>query len=110
MSKLEHQIQYFSSEVLNMLDSGATLSIEDFVQKMEDGTIVEYVHDNCPHKNYNFVPSEATLLKDALQDIYVSENEAYKKCLENNGLLYLVDCLMELLQRELFLYHCSEPC
>lgn len=109
MDRLEHQIQYFSSEVLSMLDIGAVLSVEDFVQKMEDGTIVEYVHDNCPHKNYNFVISEATLLKDALQNIYVSENEAYNKCIEANGLLYLVDCLMELLQHELLLFHCSEP-
>jgi len=80
----------------------------DFIDKMEDGSIVDYIHDSCPHKNINFFPSEANLLKAALQNLDVSENKAYEKRIENNGLIYLLACLMELLQNELFEYVCSE--
>lgn len=108
MASLEHQIQYFASEVLNMLDSGAELSIETFVEKMENKTIIDYVHTHCPHKNFYFSPENAITLKEALGNMYVSENEGYKKRIENNGLIYLLACLMELLEQMLFEYKCAE--
>ena len=109
MYTLASQIQYFSSELLNMIDAGKELSVADFVEKMDDGSIVDFIHAECPTKNINFSPANAALLKSALQNLYVSETEADKKCIKNSGLIYLVSCLMELLQSELFELSCSEP-
>ena len=108
MSLLYSQIQYFSSELLNMLDAGAKISIDDFIDMMDNGSIINYVHQNCPHKNINFSPENANELKSALAEFDVREGRAYEKCIENNGLVYLVDCLMEILQHELFILSTSE--
>lgn len=108
MCTLASQIQYFSSELLSMIDAGKEISVIDFVEKMENGSIVDFIHKECPKKNKNFSPNNAAALKFALQNLYVSENEAYTKRIENNGLVYLVSCLMELLQQELFILSDSE--
>ena len=107
MSTLQEQIQSFSMEVLELLDTDAVLSIDDFIEKMDDGSIVDFIHNSCPIKNINFNPDTATLLRSALKDLYVSENEARNRGITNNGLVYLVNCLMELLHKEWFELYCS---
>ncbi len=44
MCTLASQIQYFSSELLNMIDAVKELSVADFVEKMDDGSIVDFIH------------------------------------------------------------------
>lgn len=108
MDTLLIQIMFFSSEVLCLIDAGAILSMDNSVEKMNDGSIVDYVHSKCPSPNVNFKPSEAALLKSALQNLYTSKSDAYTKGIENNGLIYLIDCLMQLMQEDFFRSLCAK--
>ena len=97
MEDLVLGIKYLSSELLPMIDSGIQISVEDFVNKMNDGTIIDYVHGLCTNKNVNLDSDKMEVLRVALCKLDVSEHDGRDKCIETNGLVYLERCLMDIL-------------
>ena len=108
MNNLIPEIQYLSSEVLLMLDAGLHISIDEFVNKMNDGTIIDYVHNLSPYKNSNVDLDKMDDLRSALKDVDVSSNGGMIKRIETNGLVYFESCLIDILLDKLSNFMLSE--
>lgn len=102
MNNIVLAVQYFSSEVLLMIDAGITINMDEFVQRVEDDTIIDYVHELCPHKNINISPENMNVLRSALCNMDISLNGGRDRRIETNGLVYLESCLMDILINELY--------
>lgn len=104
MGNILTQAQYLFSEVIVLLDEGKSITIEEFEEKMDNGTIIEFIGEKYGFKNLNSTPENQNIIKQELSALYVSENEAQKKCISNNGFVYLLSCLFEIVQSEAFDY------
>lgn len=104
MTDIEYQAKYFISEILILLDEGKSITIQKFEEEMDEGNIIEFIGKNYGFKNQNSIPENQDKLKVALADMYVSESEGRNKRITNNGLVYLLDCLINIIANELFDY------
>ena len=84
------QMNMFGGELMRMIDEGQKLSVEEVCDHIENGDIVEYVKAKCGFKNINVTVEGIKAVNAVLKNIYVSENEARKVGIENNGLIYLL--------------------
>ncbi len=96
------QMNMFVGELMRMIDEGQNLSVEDVCDHIEAGDIVEYVKTMCGFKNINVSVDNVKATNDVLKNFYVSENEARKVGIENNGLIYLLWLINEDTNRLLY--------
>lgn len=104
MTDLLTQANIFVSEILILLDQGESITIEEFVEKIENKDLIRFIGQKFGYKNANSTPQNQQKLEDELAKIYVSENEAYNRNISNNGLVYLLDCLFSIVHREAYDY------
>ncbi len=105
MSDLIFQVHLFASEILILIDQGKCISLTEFEQIMDEKRIVQYIEEEYGFKNRNSTPENQKLVQQYLNEtVYVSENEAYKIGIENNGFVYLLSVLMDFLERTAYDY------
>ena len=84
------QMSLFAGELMRMIDEGQKLSVEEVCEHVGNGDIVEFIKTACGFKNINVSVDNVKSANDVLKNKYVSENEAKKVGIENNGLIYLL--------------------
>lgn len=104
MKNLLFQISTFQSEIAILLDKGTKISIEEFENINDSSDIVDYIGNTFGFKNINSTPENQDLLKAKLKETYISESEARKKTITNNGLVYLMDILFQIILNEAYDY------
>lgn len=104
MKDLLFQISTFQSEIVRLLDEGKTISIEEFENISDSNDIVDYIGNTFGFKNINSKPENQDLLKAKLNETYISEGEAQKRAITNNGLVYLMDILFGIILNEAYDY------
>ncbi len=80
------QLAWFAYELLRMIDEGQTASISDVCENIEHGTITQFIYTHCGFKNVNVTLESIADVNGVLARKYVSENEANKWGVDNNGL------------------------
>ena len=98
------QINFFRLEIMYLLDQGKFISVEELENISDNGDIVEYIGKKYGFKNINSTPENQRLLKERLKDYYISEGDAKKYCIENNGFVYLLHILFELIINDAYDY------
>ncbi len=98
------QINFFGLEIMHLLDQGKSMSVEEFEAISDNEDIVEYIGRTYGFKNLNSTPDNQRLLKERLKEIYISEGEARKSNIENNGLVYLLSILFDMAIRDAYDY------
>lgn len=83
----------FITELLHLIDSGKSITIEDASAHMEKGDIFEFINTSCGYDNINVKTDMAKDINSALER-EVSENEATKRGIEKNGLIYVLSILV----------------
>ena len=86
------QINQFTLEILQMVDQGKVLSIEEVCDHIEEGNIIDYIGTKCRY-SCSFNKNNIVEINDLLKNKYVSEAEASHRGIKSNGLLFLL-CLM----------------
>lgn len=104
MKNLLFQISTFQSEIAILLDEGKKISIEEFENINASSDIVDYIGNTFGFKNINSTPENQDLLKATLKETYISESETGKKTITNNGLVYLMDILFQIILNEAYDY------
>ncbi len=104
MHNIISQATCLISEILILIDQGEKVSIQKFEEEMDNGTIIEFIKENYGFKNINSIDSNQNLIKERLKEQFVSESKAKEKYITNNGLVYLVDCLVGIIENEAFDY------
>lgn len=89
------QIQFFVTELLSITDRGEMISIHQLEELADEHKIVEYIRDNFGLKNPEFTPENQLAIKKLVDNIYISEQDAQKYIIHNNGLTYLIAKLVE---------------
>lgn len=102
MGDIAFEIEVFKSEIIILLDQGESISVEELENISDKEDIVEYIGKKYGFKNINSTPENQKLLKAKLKDIYISEQKARDSGIENNGLIYLLDILFEMMNTERF--------
>lgn len=98
------QINFFRLEILYLLDQGKVISVKELENISDNGDIVEYIGETYGFKYQESTPDNQRLLKEKLKDYYISEGDARKYCIENNGFVYLLHILFELLINDAYDY------
>mgnify|MGYP001120534020 CR=1 FL=1 len=96
------QLSLFAYELLRIIDEGQTVSISDVCDNIEQGTITEFIKTRCGFKNVNVTLESIPDVNNVMKEKYVSENEAYNRGIDNNGLVYLVHLIVEDLSKLLY--------
>lgn len=89
------QMNIFARELIWMVDEGQTLSIEEVCNHVEAGNIVQYIKNSCGFKNINITVDNVKDVNSILAERYVSEREAQNQGIKNNGLLYLLNLIID---------------
>lgn len=89
------QLILFANELLRMIDEGESLSVCDVCEHIESGFIVEFVYTQCGFKNLNVTVDGIRKVNNILKNHFVSENEASKKGVNKNGLLFILWLVLE---------------
>lgn len=89
------QMNMFGRELLRMIDEGQSLSIEDVCVHIENRNIVEYVKRTCGFKNVNISVNNIKDVNEILAEKVVGQNEAKCQGITKNGLIYLVNLIIE---------------
>lgn len=92
----------FGRELLRMIDEGQSLPIEDVCVHIENRNIVDYVKSTCGFKNINISVDNIKDVNAILAEKVVGENEAKSQGITQNGLIYLVNLIIE--DSDLLLY------
>lgn len=103
------QLSFFAKEVLRMIDEGASATIEDVCDNIERGKTFEFLQTRFGFKNINVTAKAMPDINNALKFYYVSENKAANEGLNNNGLLYLVNIVLEDLNQLLYNMKHNDP-
>lgn len=101
------QINFFRLEIMYLLDQGKLISIEELEKISDEGDIVEYIGKTYGFKYRESIPDNQCLLRERLKEFYISEGDARKYCIENNGFVYLLHILFELLINDAYDYKWS---
>lgn len=96
------QMNIFARELIRMVDEGQTLSIEEVCNHVESGNIVQYIKSSCGFKNVNITVDNVKAVNSILAERYVSEREAQNQGIANNGLLYLLNLIIDFNDRILY--------
>lgn len=96
------QMNMFGRELLRMIDEGQSLPIEDVCVHIENRNIVDYVKSTCGFKNINISVDNIKDVNAILAEKVVGENEAKSQGITQNGLIYLVNLIIE--DSDLLLY------
>lgn len=100
MSDIAFEIEVFKSEIIFLLDQGKSISVEEIENISDNEDIVEYIGKKYGFRNINSTPENQKLLKAKLKGIYISEQKARDNGIKNNGLVYLLDILFEMMNTE----------
>lgn len=94
---MNHSFKFyqFLNEILCQLDKGKSISILEVVDAFDNENIGEFYDQNIGFKNNNSSVEELKFVSDYILQSYVSENEAYKRGLDKNGLTYLANIILE---------------
>lgn len=98
------QINFFRLEIMYLLDQGKSISVEELENISDNGDIVEYIGKTYGFKYRDSIPDNLRLLRKRLKDYYISEEDARKYCIENNGFVYLLHILFELIIHDAYDY------
>lgn len=93
---------YFMKEILFLLDKNNTESISDIEKQFDKHNIVQYVFSKYGFKNVYITKDDIPAVQGFLDgiDICVSEEDAHKRGIINNGLVYLVYIITERFSKE----------
>ncbi len=92
----------FARELIRMIDEGQTLSIDEVCNHVETGNIVQYIKSSCGFKNVDITVDNVKEVNSILAERYVSEREAQNQGITNNGLLYLLNLIIDFNDRILY--------
>lgn len=104
MNDLLFQVSIFQSEIAILLDQGKTISIEQLEAIHDSNDIVDYIGKQFGFQNINSTQNNQNLLKATLKEVYISEGEAKKHSLNNNGLVYLMHILFDIVLQKAYDY------
>lgn len=85
-----NQLSLFANELLRMIDEGQTASIVEVCDNIEQGTITEFIDTNYSFKSLHVTLERIADVNKVLKGKYVSEDEAHKYGINNNGLVFLM--------------------
>ena len=98
------QIAIFYSEIIRLIDEKKKITIEDLENASDSDNIVDYIKTKFGFQNIDSKPENQNLLKEMLENSYISENEAHKYQVSDNGLVYLAAILFNTIRERCFDY------
>ena len=90
-----NQLNLFAMELLRMIDEGQTASIIEVCDNIENGTITEFICTQFGFKNVNVTLESIADVNKVMKEKDISVNKAHIKEINNNGLVYLVNLIVE---------------
>lgn len=96
------QLCEFASELLLLLADEKNEDVEKVCKEIEAGTVTDYFHNKYGFKNMNSSLEVFADVNDIMKNKYVSKREAENKCLEQNGIAYLIQLILDDVSQNLY--------
>lgn len=96
------QLCEFASELLLLLVDGKSEDVEKVCEEIETGNITDYFKNKYGFKNMNSSLEAFAEVNNIMKSKYVSKREAEKKCLEQNGIAYLIQLIWDDVSKNLY--------
>lgn len=96
------QLHSFATEILYLIEKGEVVSVEQVCNQIEDGAIVNFINNTFGFKNMNTKFESITDVNEMLKAFYVSEQDAEKRLVNKNGLVYIMHLILEDLNTVLY--------
>jgi hypothetical protein len=101
--KSELRYTYLAFELTNLLDDGLVVDIDEVRQRLDDGTVLDWLQEQFGGDPHNFDPSlysdeERRIVVGALNNIAVAVDARRKFGVENNGLTLLLALAIQAVQ------------
>lgn len=101
------QVQFFIAELLGMIDRGERISIQQLEKLADEHNIINYIRGTFGFKNSEFTSEIQSAVSILIDDLYISEQDAQKYMISNNGLAYLAAKFVESLSLIAFDNKCN---
>lgn len=96
------QLYEFASELLLLLVNEKNEEVEKICEEIEAGTITNYFYNKYSFKNINSSLEAFADVNSIMKSKYVSQKEAENRCLEQNGIAYLIQLIWDDVSKNLY--------